>query len=98
MRAADAAEACIRLDEPGFAERLILVIVALGQPGIGGPAFVNELTFRAYGVPILVLGRRGEVALDYRGELVHYLPRHATPEDILAGALQILSGNRSKVA
>jgi hypothetical protein len=97
-RTADAAEAFIRLDEPGFADGLLMVIVALGQPGLAGPAFVNELTFRVYGVPILVLGRPGEVALDYRGERVHFLPRQATPEDVLAGALEILASGQSKVA
>ncbi|HEY3707215.1 MAG TPA: response regulator [Terracidiphilus sp.] len=98
LRATDAAEAFIRLDEPGVADRLLMVIVALGQPGVAGPAFVNELTFRIYGVPILVLGRTGEVAHDYRGEQVHFLPRHATPEDVLAGALDILAHPHPKVA
>lgn len=97
-RAGDAAQALIRLDEPGFVDGLLLVVVALSQPGIAGPAFVSELSSRVPKVPVLVLGRTGEVAHDYRGEQVHFLPRHAAPEDILAGALDILSHPHSKVA
>jgi CheY-like chemotaxis protein len=97
-RVADAAQAFIRLDDPSFAARLSLAIVALGQPGLAGPAFVNELSNRAPGLPILVLGRAGEIAPDYRGEHVRFLPRHATPDDVLAGACEMLSLPRAKVA
>lgn len=98
QRASDAAQAFIRLDESGMAQSLLLAVVALGQPGIAGPAFVSELSSRVPGLPILVVGGPGEVALDYQGELVHFLPRHATPEDILAGALQIVSAGQAQVA
>ena len=90
-RVADAAQAFIRVDEPGFAERLGLVIVALAQPGLAGPQFVAELSARIPVVPILVVGRRGEIAPDYHGERIHFLPRQATVEDLLAGACDILA-------
>jgi CheY-like chemotaxis protein len=91
-RAADAAGAFIRLEEPGFAQRLALVIVALSQPGIAGPQFVEELSSRIARVPILVVGRAGEIALDYSGgEHVRFLPRHASAEDLLAGVCHMLA-------
>lgn len=90
-RAADAAGAFICLDEPGFVERLGLVIVALTQPGLAGPQFVAELSARIPRVPILAIGRRGEIAPDYYGEKVSFLPRHASSEDVLAGACDILT-------
>jgi hypothetical protein len=97
-RAADAADAFIRLEEPGFAARLALVIVELRQPGVGAPAFVSELTSRFPKMPVLVLDRTGEVAPDDFGEHVRFLPRHATTEDVLARACEMVSPSHLQVA
>lgn len=90
-RAPDAAQAFIRLEEPGFAGRVGLVIVALGQPGLAGPQFVEELSARAPQVPILAIGRTGETAPDYKGDRVRFLPRQSSSQDVLAGACDILA-------
>jgi CheY-like chemotaxis protein len=90
-RAADAAEALIRIEEPGFAERLGLVIVALTQPGLAGPQFVAEIGSRLPLIPILVIGRPGEIAHDYQGKAVSFLPYQATAEDLRDGACDILA-------
>lgn len=90
QRAEDAAQAFIRTEELGFANRLGLVIVALREPGLAGPEFVNELSSRLARVPILVLGRAGEIAADYVGEHVKFLPRQATSETVLAAALEMI--------
>ena len=90
-RAADAAEALIRVDERGFGEKLGLVIVALTQPGLAGPALVSELSARLPGVPILAVGRPGETADDYEGNSVSFLPHRSSSEDLRAVACDILA-------
>jgi CheY-like chemotaxis protein len=90
-RAADAAEALIRVDEPGFVARLGLVIVALTQPGLAGPPFVAELGSRLPGVPILAVGRPGETAVDYQIKNVTFLPHRSSAEDMRAAACDILA-------
>lgn len=97
-RVADLAEAFIRVDEPDYARRLALVIVALHQPGMAGPAFVSELAARLHHVPILVVGRSGEIASDYPGELVRFLPQHAPTNQILQQARQILAHPPARIA
>jgi len=49
-------------------------------------------------LPVLVLGSNGEVAEDYAGELVRFLPRTAETKDLLALASQMLSQNGSKTS
>jgi len=97
-RAADAAGAFIRIEEPGFADRLALVIAGLREPGIAGPEFVSEITRRIPSVPVLVIGRSGEIAPDYRGEQVRFLPSYANNDDILAAAWEITSLAHPRVA
>jgi CheY-like chemotaxis protein len=97
-RATDAAEAFIRLDEPGFADRLALVIVGLHEPGLAGPEFVNEITARIPGVPVLVIGRLGEIAPDYSGEQVCFLPRHASTDDLVMAAAGMLAVPQARIA
>jgi hypothetical protein len=63
------------------------------MPGIGGPAFVAELQARIPNLPILVLGDIHDVAGNYCGNQVHFLPRSANAEEILRlGALLIEQG------
>jgi CheY-like chemotaxis protein len=90
-RVQDAAQAFIRVNDADFAAQLGLVIVALTQPGLAGPQFVAELSARLPDVPILAIGRVGDVSHDYPATHVSFLPRHATAEDLLAGACDILS-------
>lgn len=98
QRAGDAAEALIKLEDRGFSDRLRLIVVSLRHPGLSGPAFVRELGERLPGKPIVVVGAAGEIAPDYRGEHVRFLPRHARPEDLLAAACDTLSGGHARVA
>jgi CheY-like chemotaxis protein len=97
-RAASAAEAFIRLEQPAFAANVALVIAGLNLPGLAGPAFVRELSRRLPHTPILALGRPGETAQDYPGKNVRFLPEQASPSDILRTALQVLSHSRARVA
>jgi len=97
-RVADAAQAFILLQDRAFTSRLALVVVALCQPGFSGPAFVRELTDRLPGTPVLVLGAPGEIAPDYRGEQVRFLPRRASSEDLLEGVWQMIFGIHARVA
>jgi len=98
QRAADAAEAFILVEDPRFAERLGLVIVGLNRPGLGSPAFVAELTARLPSVPVLVLGRSREEAAFYDGENVHFLPRTAPPEQVVALSRQLMGQSAARVA
>lgn len=97
-RAADAAEAFILVEDPGFAERLGLVVVGLNRPGLGSPAFVAELTSRLPSVPVLVLGRGREEAAFYEGANVRYLPRTAPSEQMLALSRQMMGQYSPRVA
>jgi CheY-like chemotaxis protein len=82
-RTTDVAEAFILVEEPLFAEKLGLVVVGLNRPGMGGPAFVAELTARLPWVPVLVFGRGGEDASLYAGHNVRFLPRAVAAEEVL---------------
>lgn len=97
-RAASAADALILLEEPGLGGRLALVIAGLNQPGLDGPAFVRELSVRLPDTPILALGMAGETAQDYSGAHVRFLPQKASPSDILAAAVEMLSRRRARAA
>ncbi|MFZ0392703.1 MAG: response regulator [Terracidiphilus sp.] len=90
-RAASAAEAFIKLEQPAFAANLALVIAGLNLPGLAGPAFVRELSRRLPQTPILALGRSGETAQDYPGNNVRFLPEQTGPADILGAATEMLS-------
>lgn len=93
VRAANASEAFIRLDEPGFSEKLALIVVGLRLPGLAGPAFVNELTARAPSVPVLVIGRPGETAAEYSGGIL-FLSDDASAEGLLEGVKSFFSKAR----
>ena len=97
-RAANAAEAFIRLDEPAFAANVALVIAGLNLPGLVGPAFVREIAARLPTTPILALGRAGESAQDYPGKQLRFLPQQASPSEILAAATEMLTSLRARVA
>lgn len=97
-RAADAAEAFILVEQPRFAQKLGLIIVALHLPGIGGPALVTELTNRLPSIPVLVLGQGGEKASDYIGPHVHFMPRPVSTEEMLAVSRKLLTHRLASVA
>lgn len=97
-RAADAAAAFILVEQPLFVEKLGLVIVGLHLPGVGGPAFVAEMTSRLPSIPVLVLGRGGEKATDYAGENVRFMARPVATEEMLTISRQMLNRNSAGVA
>jgi len=95
-RATDAAEALCAVEQPEFATKLNLVISGPQTKGIGGPAFVAELRDRMPDVPVLVIGRVGEVQSDYDVARVTFLPFPATPQQVapIAGKLLQCSKDR----
>jgi DNA-binding response OmpR family regulator len=97
-RAVDASEALIRVEEPGVAETLALIVVGLRLPGMAGPAFVTELRARVPRVPMLVIGRVGETAADYGGANVRFLPRDPSAKELLAAVKAVLSKGLRRVA
>jgi len=68
-----------------------LIISGEHMQGIGGPAFVAELHLRMPSLPVLVLGNNGEVAEDYAGEWVRFLPRPVAGDEMLALAGEMLA-------
>jgi DNA-binding response OmpR family regulator len=90
IRAADAAEALILVDQAAFARELALVVVALHMPGLSGPAFVAELTNRVPGVPVLVLCRKGECTDQYASENVHLLPVYSSMTEMLSATDELI--------
>ena len=97
-RAADASEAFIRIEDPGFRDALALVVAGLRMPGVAGPAFVSELMARVPLVPILVIGRIGETARDYPSQNVAFLPANASEDHLLASVRKILARRLQRVA
>lgn len=97
-RVSDPAEAFILLEDPGLTKRVGLVVVSLRQSSLSGPAFVRELRERAPGKPILVVAAAGENAPDYSAEHVRFLSRFASAEDLLAGAVDMVSRGHARVA
>ena len=97
-RVPSAAEAFIRIEEPDVASQIVLVVVSLHLPGLTGPSVVNEFTSRLPNVPILAIGRAGEIAPDYAGEHVRFLPEFATTEDLLSGVMGMLAAPHANVA
>jgi DNA-binding NtrC family response regulator len=91
QRVSDAAEAFCLVEQPQFAGNLGLIISGEHMQGIGGPAFVAELHLRMPSLPVLVLGNAGEVAEDYAGEWVRFLPKPIASEEMLALAGEMLA-------
>jgi DNA-binding NtrC family response regulator len=91
QRVGDAAEALCLVEQPQFAGNLGLVISGQHMQGIGGPAFVAELHLRMPALPVIVLGNAGEVAEDYDGKWVRFLPRPVAGEEMLALASEMLA-------
>ena len=92
-RVTDAAEALCLIEQPEFADDLCLVITGHHMPGIGGPAFVAELHLRLPTLPVLVLGNAGEVAEDYTGKWLRFLPKPVSGEEMLALASEMLTAH-----
>jgi len=98
QRVADATEALCLVEQPPFAEHLGLVISGSHLPGLGGPAFVDELHARMPGLPVLVVGDGFETAGDYKGQDVRFLSRPIGAEDIANAASEMVIQNGHKVA
>jgi DNA-binding NtrC family response regulator len=79
------------VEQPRFAASLGLVISGEHMQGIGGPAFVAELHLRLPSLPVLVLGKAGEVADDYTGEFLRFLPGPVAGEEMLKAAGRMLA-------
>lgn len=97
-RVSDAAEALCLIEQPEFANKLGLVISGHHTPGIGGPAFVNELHTRMPDLPVLVLGTARETADHYAQENVVFMAKPFAPESMLALTKQMLSDHKDAVA
>lgn len=97
-RVPDAAHAFIRLEDPGFAAQVALVIVGLHMPGPAGPSIVSELSARMPNVPILVIGREQESAGDYASSKVRFVERHASTNAMLTETCELMGGILFKVA
>ena len=94
-RASDAAEALCLVEQPDIASKLGLVISGHHTPGIGGPAFVNELRTRMPYLPVLVLGKAGEAPADYAEAHAVFLPKPFSAERILTLTGQMLADHRN---
>ncbi len=90
-RVTDAAEALCLIEQPEFTSNLRLVICGHQTPGIGGPAFVNELHTRMPDLPVLVLGTTGETSADYAEAHVVFLAKPFAADRMLALTKQMLA-------
>jgi CheY-like chemotaxis protein len=85
-RVAGGVDALCLMGQPEYSKRLGLLVSGHHLPGLTGPAFVSEVRCRMPQLPILVLGDSGEVASDYPGEGVRFLPRPISSEALLREA------------
>ncbi|MGD1064080.1 MAG: response regulator [Terracidiphilus sp.] len=97
-RVTDAAEALCLIEQPELACKLGLVISGHHKPGIGGPAFVNELRSRMPDLPVLVLDTAGETPADYAETHATLLAKPFTSEKMLTLTLQMLADHKNAVA
>jgi len=97
-RVADASEALCLIEQRAFDGKLGLVIAGIHLPGLGGPAFVQELHNRIPELAVLVLGNAAESASDYTDEHVRFLGRAAGTEEMLKVAGELLLQDGQKVA
>lgn len=89
-RVRSAAEALILLEDAEVVRQVALILVELHRPELSGPDFVREVTRRAPGTRVLVLGQAGESAGDYAGNQVHFLPRTASVGEMLTAVRTLL--------
>ena len=97
-RVTDAAEALCLIEQPEIAGNLGLVISGHHMPGIGGPAFVNELRARMPHLPVLVLGTNGETPADYAEAQAVFLAKPFASERMLTLTSKILADHKGAVA
>lgn len=90
-RVPEAAEALCLVEQPQFAGDLALVITRDHLPGIGGPAFVEELHTRLPDLPVLVLGEDGHWTAPSKGARVRFLPRTAAEDEIISAVDELLA-------
>jgi len=93
-----AAEALCLIEQREFADNLRLVISGHHLPGMGGPAFVNELRSRSPNLPILVLGAIGETPEDYAEAHVCFLEKPFAAVRMLNLAGWMLADPKAAVA
>ena len=94
-RATDAAEAFRLVEQPEFANQLILVVCGHQTPGLTGPDFVAELHSRMPRLPVLVLGSKDAAPADYTDQPVH---RPFVAEKMLSMTRDMLAGSRNTAA
>jgi len=97
-RVTDAAEALCLIEQPELACKLGLVISGHHKPGIGGPAFVNELRSRMPDLPVLVLGTARETPADYATEHVVFMAKPFASDRMLTLTSQMLADHKNAVA
>jgi CheY-like chemotaxis protein len=97
-RVTDLAEALCLIEQPEFAGKLDLVISGHHTPGIGGPAFVNELRTRMPYLPVLVLGTARETPADYATEHVVFMAKPFASDRMLTLTSQMLADHKKALA
>jgi DNA-binding NtrC family response regulator len=97
-RVRDAAEALCLIEQPEIMGDLRLVISGQLTTGIGGPAFVSELSNRMPEMPILVLGTARETRDDYAEDQVCFMTKPFSAEFLLDRIRQILATHIKAVA
>jgi DNA-binding NtrC family response regulator len=97
-RVGDAAEALCLIEQPEFTSTLRMVICGHQTPGIGGPAFVNELHTRMPDLPVLVLGAAGETPAEYGEAHVVFMAKPFVAERMLTLTRQMLDEPKAAVA
>ena len=97
-RVTAAAAALCLIEQREFTDNLRLLISGHHLPGMGGPAFVNELHSRMPDLPVLVLGTAGATPADYAETHAALLAKPFSSEKMLALTRQMLTDHKDAVA
>lgn len=101
LRTDDPVEGLRMVESSRFAASLRLAIVCGGHlPGVSGPEFVAELSFRRPDLPILVLVADGEAIEEYEraSAMAHVLRRPVSGGRLLAAACELVADRDSCAA
>jgi DNA-binding response OmpR family regulator len=101
LRTDDPVEGLRTLESPRLARSLRVAIVCGDHlPGVSGPEFVAELSFRRPGLPILVLAAEGEPIEGYEraSTMAHVLRRPVSGERLLAAVVELVVDHDSCAA
>ena len=101
VRVSEAAEALCLIEDPSFANRLVLVLTihfGAATSSISSVEFVSELRTRMPHLPVLVLGAPQDQETQYQGMAGVYLTQSRAPQELRAIVNHLVSLDQRQYA